>query len=156
MSMGYLYVVLVVGALVLEEVPAHYSYVWAFLVGAGVGWFYTTEYLFFSTSLPRGQEAELSGFFIFCTQILVWLPPLVFTLLNEINVRQKYGVVATSSFFLVAIGLLMLTSSWDEIVEEAKSGVAKAADIDNDTKRKPDGGDDDVNDCRNEQDVDGG
>ena len=125
--MIFLFIVLMIGALVLEVVPSYCSYIWGFFVGLGLGWFYPTENLFFSMCLPKGQEAELAGFFVYCSQILSWLPPLIFTLLVEVNVSQKYGVIVVSTFFLVAVGLLMCTCSWDEIVEETNSGAAAAA-----------------------------
>mmetsp|Transcript_9737 Transcript_9737/g.17775 ORF Transcript_9737/g.17775 Transcript_9737/m.17775 type:complete len:136 (+) Transcript_9737:754-1161(+) len=74
---------------------------------------------FFSMCLPKGQEAELAGFFVYCTQILSWLPPLLFTILVENDISQKYGVIATSFGFLVGAVLLSCTGSWTEIVEEA-------------------------------------
>ena len=127
LSMIFLFIVLMIGALVLEEVHSYFAYIWGFFVGLGLGWFYPTENLFFSMCLPKGQEAELAGFYVYCSQILSWLPPLLFTLLVEANVAQKYGVIVVSTFFLVAVLLLMFTSSWDEIVEEASSGAAAAA-----------------------------
>uniref|UniRef100_A0A7S4EPN7 Major facilitator superfamily (MFS) profile domain-containing protein n=1 Tax=Pseudo-nitzschia australis TaxID=44445 RepID=A0A7S4EPN7_9STRA len=131
LSMVSLFFILMVGALVLDLVSKYYSFIWGFFVGAGLGWFYPVENLFFSMCLPKGQEAELAGFFMYCTQIMGWMPPLVFTLLIENNVAQKYGVIAAAVFFLVATGLLMFTCSWEEIVEEAKSGSEAAVGINN-------------------------
>jgi hypothetical protein len=70
--------------------------------------------------LPKGQEAELAGFFVYCTQILGWLPPLLFTLLVQNDISQKYGVVVSSFGFAVAIIFLSCTGTWSEIVEEAQ------------------------------------
>jgi Na+/melibiose symporter-like transporter len=55
----------------------------------------------------------------YCTQILAWLPPLIFTLLVQNEVDQKYGVISVSFGFLAAVLLLSCTSSWDEILAEA-------------------------------------
>jgi len=66
-----------------------------------------------------GRFQELSGFFVYCTQILVWLPALLFTALVEADVSKTYGVVAITSFFLVAIGILCFAAPWDEILEES-------------------------------------
>ena len=70
-------------------------------------------------TLTIGSEAELTGFFLICGQILGWLFPLVFTIIIEKGGSQKYGVVVTATGFLIGCALLMLTSSWEEIVEEA-------------------------------------
>jgi Na+/melibiose symporter-like transporter len=55
----------------------------------------------------------------YCTQILGWLPPLIFTILVQNDVDQKFGVIAVSFGFAVAILLLSCTASWDEILAEA-------------------------------------
>jgi hypothetical protein len=70
--------------------------------------------------VPRGQETELSGFYVYCSQILGWLPPLIFTVLVEADVAYKYGVIASSFGFVVAIGLLSCAAPWDEIVKESE------------------------------------
>jgi len=62
---------------------------------------------------------ELAGFYVYCTQILGWLPPLVFTALLEANVSQTFGVVATTVFFLIAIDILCLAAPWEEILVES-------------------------------------
>ena len=74
--------------------------------------------------VPHGLEAELSGFYVYCTQIIGWLPPLVFSILVEANVDQGYGVIAISGFALIAVALLSMAASWSEILadtEEEKS-----------------------------------
>jgi len=133
-SMIYLFVVLVIGALVLEDLNLAYVYFWGFCVGIGLGWFYSTENLFFSMILPKGQEAELAGFYVYCSQILVWLPPLLFTLCVENSVDQKYGLIITTIFFVVAASLLMCTAPWDEIVEEAAAGIVTLGEGDGYTR----------------------
>ena len=55
----------------IEGVPPQVAFVWGFFVGSFLGWFYSVENVFFSLALPKGQEAELSGFYVYCTQILV-------------------------------------------------------------------------------------
>lgn len=121
-SMVYLFLTLLIGALVLEMVPPFCTFIWGVFVGIGLGWFYSTENLFFSMILPKGQEAEFSGFFVYCTQILSWFPNVIFTVLIENDVSQKYGLIIVTLLFLVAAGILMFAAPWDEIVEEATSG----------------------------------
>mmetsp|Transcript_14349 Transcript_14349/g.23229 ORF Transcript_14349/g.23229 Transcript_14349/m.23229 type:complete len:543 (+) Transcript_14349:110-1738(+) len=121
MSQLFLTIVTIIGAVTMEDIngPKELSFIWGLVVGILLGWFYHTESLFFSMCLPKGQEAELAGFFVYCTQILSWLPPLLFTILVENDISQKYGVIATSFGFLVGAVLLSCTGSWTEIVEEA-------------------------------------
>jgi MFS-type transporter involved in bile tolerance (Atg22 family) len=112
----------IVGAMFLEDIkgPKELSYIWAACIGLLLGWFYPTENLFFSMCLPKGQEAELAGFFVYCTQILGWLPPLLFSILVQAGVAQKWGVVVTSFGYVVAVLFLSCTGSWEEILDEAE------------------------------------
>lgn len=110
------------GAIVLDYIPqdlSYLAYLWGCGIGLLLGWFYPTENLFFCMCLPKGQEAELSGFFVYCTQILGWLPPLIFSFMVEAKVSQTYGVVAVSSFLLVAVALLGCAAPWDDILQES-------------------------------------
>mmetsp|Transcript_24425 Transcript_24425/g.45517 ORF Transcript_24425/g.45517 Transcript_24425/m.45517 type:complete len:531 (+) Transcript_24425:237-1829(+) len=132
-----LLITLVIGAFTLENLkgPKELSYIWGGFVGVLLGWFYPTENLFFSMCLPKGQEAELAGFFVYCTQILGWLPPLLFSFLVQADVSQKYGVIVSAFGFVAAILLLSCTGSWEDIVAEAERNAAvdltgSSADLD--------------------------
>lgn len=126
-GMIYFFLAISVGALVLEMLPFYCVFIWGAFVGIAFGWFYATEPLFFSMILPEGQEAELAGFYMNCSTILMWLPPLFFTLIIEANIAQKYAVIITVSFFLLAVLLLMCGGSWEEMLEEAKVAIPEAA-----------------------------
>ncbi len=120
MSLMYLWTA--AGAIVMDYLPrdlSYLAYVWGCGVGMLLGWFYPTESLFFCMCLPKGQEAELSGFLVYCTQILGWLPPLIFSVMVEARVSQTYGVVAVCTFFLVAVAILEFAAPWNEILEES-------------------------------------
>jgi len=115
------------GAIVLDvyvesQIPVYF---WGILIGVFLGWFYSSENLFFSLVLPKGkgQEAELSGFFVYCTQILGWLPPLIFTAMVEANVSQTYAVVAVCMFFPLGIVFLLCSGSWEDILRESGRGI---------------------------------
>merc|ERR1711907_349376 len=126
LSMIYLFVVLTIGAFVLDalklEIAKSVSYAWAVFIGLGLGWFYPTGNLFFSMCLPKGQEAEFAGFWVYCSQILAWLGPLLFSVLVTYEVPQKYGVAVVAGGFLIGCGCLMFTGTWDEILLEAEYG----------------------------------
>lgn len=98
----------------------NFAYLWAVFWGISLGWFYPTENVFFAMSLPQGQEAELTGFFIYCTQVIVWFPPMLFTWLNESGVNQKWGLMTINIFFFIAICLLMMIKPWDEVIKDAR------------------------------------
>ena len=126
LSMIYLFITHMVGALVLDGIPhdlKEMSYIWGIFVGLGLGWYHPTQTLFFSLVVPPGQEAEFSGLLVYCTQILAWLTPLVFSILIEFDVPQKYGVIVTASGFLIAVFFLMLTCSWEDILKESNADI---------------------------------
>ena len=100
--------------------PESSSLVWiyAILWGFTLGWYYPTELNVYSTLMPKGQESELSGFYLYCTQVLVWLPPLVFTIMNESDIPLNWGGVQLNFYiFLSLIFYQMMPSSWIDCVE---------------------------------------
>jgi MFS-type transporter involved in bile tolerance (Atg22 family) len=107
-----------VGAFILEEGRTFVAYGWGAFIGVELGWYYPVENLAFSILLPKGQEAEIAGFFVYCTQILGWLPPLIFSALVEADIHQKYGIMAVQVFFGIAIGIIFLLPKWDDAVAE--------------------------------------
>jgi len=121
LSMICLFCVMVVGAFTLGGATNKYlSLIWGFFVGAVLGWYYPTENLFFSCILPKGQEAELAGFRVYCSMILSWLPPLLFSVLIQNGVDAKWGMTVMASFLLLAATLLKFgAGTWDEIIQES-------------------------------------
>jgi MFS-type transporter involved in bile tolerance (Atg22 family) len=71
---------------------------------------------------PVGQEAELSGFFVFSSNILVWLPPLIFTAMNESGISMQWGLMSLVIFFAFGIGLLSFMDKWENIRSERNNG----------------------------------
>lgn len=137
LSMIALFVTMVIGAFTLGDAPHKYlSLPWGFFVGFVLGWFYPTENLFFSCILPKGQEAEIAGFRVYCSMILAWLPPLVFSILVENGVDAKWGMTFMGSFVLVAASMLRFgAGTWEEIL--AESGRHDADDSDENEPASP-------------------
>lgn len=108
------------GSVIVDNAPKPVAYLWGISIGVFLGWHYPTEGLIFSMCLPQGREAELSGFFVYCTQILGWAPPLVFSALVEVDVSQTYGVWSVTAFLLVAIVILQWMALWEEALAETQ------------------------------------
>lgn len=70
--------------------------------GIGTGWKYTAERTIICQIIPEGQDAELMGYYLFAGQTLIWLPSLIFTILNENGVNMRIGIASVGLFFLVA------------------------------------------------------
>jgi MFS-type transporter involved in bile tolerance (Atg22 family) len=77
------------------------TYILAFIWGTGTGWKWTCDRLVASCVIPEGQDAELMGFYLFSGQSLTWIPPLVFTAVNESGVSQRVGVATLDGFFVI-------------------------------------------------------
>jgi UMF1 family MFS transporter len=108
------------GSFALTDDRTYLAFVWGFLWGVCLGWFYACEALFFSLCVPVGHEAEFSGLFIYSNQILVWVPPLLFSVLVETGVEQRFGLLSLVTFQVLAIAVLMLVAPWEEVLQEAK------------------------------------
>lgn len=127
LSVAYLYIVVVIGLVSLERLPKWCPFIWGAFVGIGLGWLFGTEPLYLSMLMPVGQEAEISGFYNFVSQILAWCPPLIFAVMSEAKVGQSYSLIAATSFFVPAIALLTCSGKWEEILEETKAGGVEGA-----------------------------
>jgi len=134
------------GAVLLDKAPESFlkvlSFVWGAGIGICIGWYYPTSALFFSMCSPKGQEAELAGFYVYCTQIIGWLPPLIFSIMIEADASQTYGMITVSGFMLIPACIISCAGPWSEILEEcgrssptvhdttADDGAAEAAETD--------------------------
>jgi len=99
---------------------AKLAYFFGILWGLLLGWFYPTESLIFSMIVPEGQEAELAGFFLYCTQILGWLPPLVFTMMNERGIPLQWGGIHLNLYLMVALLCYHFMAPWDDCIAAAQ------------------------------------
>jgi len=128
LSYLYIFVALGVGMLTLTaDTERYWAFIWGAFVGIGLGWLYAVEPLYLSCLIPMGQECEVSGFYNFVTVILAWAPPIVFSVCTENNVPQKYSFLASVAFFLPAIGFLMCSGKWEDVLEETKNGTVEDA-----------------------------
>jgi len=112
--------ILVSGVLLKEPQGKFFIYVpYSILMGISIGWFYPTVDLIFSLSVPRGQDSEFTGFFCYSRTILNWLPLVIFTTMNQRGIDIRFGIMSTSSFFVVALILLQFMSPWESVLESA-------------------------------------
>lgn len=86
---------------------------WGFMLG----WFYPTEVNIYSTLIPEGQDSELAGFFLYCTQILSWLPPFVFTIMNENGISLAWGGVHLNIYLFISWLFYQMMPCWTECLE---------------------------------------
>lgn len=82
------------------------AYLLAIGWGVGTGWKWTVDRMLYAMLLPPNQNAEFSGAYIFFRQCLTWLPPLVFTILNEADVSLRWGMASLNIFFVLTAAIL--------------------------------------------------
>eukprot|EP00521_Asterionellopsis_glacialis_P012499 CAMPEP_0195296266 /NCGR_PEP_ID=MMETSP0707-20130614/19093_1 /TAXON_ID=33640 /ORGANISM="Asterionellopsis glacialis, Strain CCMP134" /LENGTH=528 /DNA_ID=CAMNT_0040357729 /DNA_START=226 /DNA_END=1812 /DNA_ORIENTATION=+ len=101
----------------------------AFGFGCGMGWKWTSDRLLSSTLIPPGQDAELMGVFLFAGQILTWLPPLIFTGLNELGVSQRIGIASLNVFSVMGIISYIIIGNYEDAINQAREGCSSSDDI---------------------------
>eukprot|EP00934_Nitzschia_sp_Nitz4_P005376 Nitzschia sp. Nitz4//scaffold162_size51285//27330//28991//NITZ4_006971-RA/size51285-processed-gene-0.34-mRNA-1//1//CDS//3329537979//5366//frame0 len=89
------------------------TYILAFVWGIGTGWKWTCDRLVASSIIPNGQDTELMGVFLFSGQCLSWVPPLLYTTINEMGVSQRIGVATLDIFFVLALMACWMMGSYE-------------------------------------------
>mmetsp|Transcript_8388 Transcript_8388/g.11012 ORF Transcript_8388/g.11012 Transcript_8388/m.11012 type:complete len:522 (+) Transcript_8388:150-1715(+) len=92
------------------------TYILGLIWGLGAGWKWTSDRVLASTLIPAGQDAELMGVYLFAGQVLTWLPPLVFTAMNEAGVSQRAGIGTTCIWFVFGIFALFFIGDYRKAV----------------------------------------
>ena len=110
------------------------TYTVGFVWGLGNGWKYASERCIVCQVIPKEQDGEYMGIYLFAGQILLWMPSLIFTLLNENGVNMRIGIASVGVSFLVALLAFFLMGDYDEAVlaveEPVDGGDVEEADAD--------------------------
>jgi MFS-type transporter involved in bile tolerance (Atg22 family) len=96
------------------------AYIVASIWGLGAGWKNTIERFTITQIIPKGQDTELMGFYLFASQILVWAPTLLFTILNEVGVNPRLSLLVLVVFFAGALFSLWMVGPYEEVVRVAR------------------------------------
>jgi UMF1 family MFS transporter len=79
----------------------------AVVAGTGLGAVQAASRAFLTTLIPKGQEAELFGFYSLCGKSAAIMGPLVFgSISHAAGGNQRAGIVGVGVFFLVGLVLL--------------------------------------------------
>ena len=97
--------------------------------GLGTGMKWTSDRLLSSTIIPDGQDAELMGMYLFAGQVITWVPPLIFTGMNEAGVSQNIGIMMLDAFFLVSGAAYVLMGKYEKAVEVASRNKPSVAPL---------------------------
>jgi len=90
--------------------------------GISTGWKEPTEKTLWCQLVPQSSTTEMMGLFLFFSQILAWLPPLVFTALNEAGgVGIQIALSSFGVYFLIGIGCLFLVGDYGTATKNTKT-----------------------------------
>jgi len=102
----------VFGALALFCETQGQAIVFALLIGFQSGLLMPLQRFAFSAIIPGGRETELFGLFAFMGQVLGWLPPLVFIVVNQSRGSSlRLALIMPVAFY--AIGLAVTVAKVD-------------------------------------------
>lgn len=85
------------------------------------------------TIIPKNKDAELMGAYLFFGQILAWLPPLVFTALNEANVSIRISMLSLLIFWFISVICLQIMGPYENALRQANEAVEDASPADGNT-----------------------
>jgi len=109
---------------------ANATYGFAVAWGFFMGWTYPSQRVLFVTLIPKGQETEFMGLFFFMGQILGWLPPLIFTALNERGVDMRWGLSVIPFFCILSVLCTAPMGRYEDATElAAKSSEARLREL---------------------------
>mmetsp|Transcript_15028 Transcript_15028/g.24310 ORF Transcript_15028/g.24310 Transcript_15028/m.24310 type:complete len:475 (-) Transcript_15028:183-1607(-) len=100
--------------------PQYSGFLLGFMWGCLLGWFFTTQQLYFSASVPPKQETELSGFYVYCTIILTWVPTLMGSFLLEFGMNAEMLLLPLVGFQFLSFVSACCCPNWTEVMEKAK------------------------------------
>lgn len=92
------------------------SIVWGFVIG----WKEPTEKTLFCHLVPRGHEGEIGGLYIFASQILTWLPPLIMTVMNESGIPMRVALASIGGYFFLGLLSLLKVGDYDTAIANVK------------------------------------
>jgi MFS-type transporter involved in bile tolerance (Atg22 family) len=90
------------------------TYLIVFFWGMGIGWKWTIDRTLAALIIPEGQDTELMGFFLFSGQCLSWIPPLVYTAINEAGISQRVGLASLDACFILSFICYFLMGGYKE------------------------------------------
>jgi len=97
----------------------NWTYLIAFLYGIAYGWYYPSSNGLFVSLVPKDRVTELWGFNMFASVILSWVPPLIFTTLNETTGNLRLGLIGILAFLIAGfcIAVFIPEKTTDVVVE---------------------------------------
>jgi MFS-type transporter involved in bile tolerance (Atg22 family) len=110
-----------------------FSFLYAIMMGLLVGVAYPVAAALYSTIIPQKQAGEFFGLRVFMLKIAAFIPPAIFTAINEATGRLDIAYVALSPFYLVAAALF-----WSMNLEKGQATASEENNSEPETPIKKD------------------
>ena len=81
-----------------------------------MGWAIPSTRTLYIALMPRGRETEYMGIYVFAASGFSWLPPTLFTILNESGVKMNTILLTGAIPLVLALFVLMKVASYPEAV----------------------------------------
>jgi hypothetical protein len=103
-----------------NDTPTYIGFIFSGMWGLLLGGFFTIEQVYFSACLPPEQETELSGFYVYCTIILTWVPTLIGSVMLEAGTSAAFILLPLVGFQFLAFVSACCCPSWNDVLAAAK------------------------------------
>jgi hypothetical protein len=107
-------------ALLMGPRGKHLTPIFGICWGLALGWLHPMHSTLFIAITPAGPETELMSVYLFCGQVLSWLPPLLFTILNEVGVSMSIGLALLNVFFVIGLVCLHNIGNYNVASDQAR------------------------------------
>lgn len=94
-------------------------YIFCSIWGACIGWLHPTHSALYCTIIPRGSESEMMGLYLFSGSVISFLPPFIFTYLNEVGMSMDVGLASLNLFFAGGLIFFLFIGDYDKAVNFA-------------------------------------
>lgn len=88
-----------------------------------LGWLVPTEKVLFCTLSPKHRQAEMMGVLLCVHMSFSWLPPLLFSIINEAGYSLRWALASDNLLLLIALFISWYIGDYKRAVEQANRGV---------------------------------
>lgn len=100
---------------------SQYTYIFGVAWGMCLGWLHPMLLTTFVTIRPSGMDAQMMSLYLFCGTGFTWLPPLLFTICNELGIPISVSMVSLDIFFLLGLVCLFVMGDYQTAIEAGKA-----------------------------------
>jgi MFS-type transporter involved in bile tolerance (Atg22 family) len=96
------------------------TYIYLAFIGFNSGWKFSLDRLISSSIIPVSQNAEMMGFYLFSDQCMLWIPLMVYTIMNEAGISSRVNVAVLDVYLCLSLICLCMSGSYAEARAEVK------------------------------------